>query len=297
MEATPFTLEQTHGIVTLPGCRVRASSERLGWTSLFISAQCEAPFEARVDPVRDHLIVVHLGGPVRVSGRVDSQSANKLVPPGGIFLWPAGHGFDIRLDQAVDTLHLYIRRSLVEHVAISMGYAGCESLAPRLCESDALLEQLALEVWHATGPAVEDSLYAEHLALAIAARLIRYQNLGRALPKRSKNGGLTRTQLKRLQEHIEDRLAEAIRLEDLSSETGLSVSHFVRQFRRSVGVSPHRFVLGRRIARACRLLVNSEDTIADIALACGFSHQEHMTHMFNRMMGTTPRSYRLAGQR
>jgi AraC family transcriptional regulator len=292
--ATPFTLDQTHGIVTLPSSYVRASSADLGWTSLLISAQHEEPFEAEVEPVRDHLIVLHLGGPVRVNGSVDTKSVRKLVPPGGIFLWPAGSGFHVGLEEAVDTLHLYIRSSVVEEVADSLGYTGNNAarLLPRLCETDHLLEQLALEVRRAANSVTSPSLYVDHLALAIAARLVHHNAAGPPVEGALRSRGLTSSQLRRVEEYIEENLGNTIQLQELSSASDLSVSHFVRQFRLTTGVSPHQFILRRRVERARRLLTHTEDAVVEIALSCGFSHQEHLTHTFRRFTGTTPASYR-----
>src|SRR3546814_9031317 len=63
------------------------------------------------------------------------------------FLWPAGSGFKIELEAAVDTLHLYLHDDVVDEVASSLGCAGPGArLEPILGGSDPLIEQLALEV-------------------------------------------------------------------------------------------------------------------------------------------------------
>jgi AraC family transcriptional regulator len=289
-----FGLNETHGIVSLPSCQISASSVELGWTSLLVSTQHEEPFEAAVDPVSDHLIVLHLGGPARVRGRVDGRNICKTVPPGGVFLWPAGSRFQIRLEQPVDTLHLYIRSSVVEDVAAALGYVQLDAacLVPRLGETDTLLEQLALEVRRAAASGGKSSmLYVDQLALAIAARLVR-ANMEPIRGEHLNVRGLTSVQLKRVEEYIEAYLDKAIDLDGLSRASSLSVSHFVRQFRVTTGVSPHQFVLRRRVERAKRMLQYSERAVAQIALDCGFSHQEHLTHTFKRFTGATPARYR-----
>ncbi len=78
----------------------------------------------------------------------------------------------------------------------------------------------------------------------------------------------------------------------LSEASGLSVSHFTRRFKVTTGLSPHQFVLRRRVERAKRLLKHTSEAIAQIALCCGFSHQEHLTHTFKRFTGNTPGRYR-----
>src|SRR3546814_9503517 len=72
----------------------------------------------------------------------------------------------------------------------------------------------------------------------------------------------------------------------------MSVTHFTRQFRAEMGMSPHQYVVRRRIERAKYLLGYTQEPIAQIAHGCGFSHQEHLSGMFRRHVGETPARYR-----
>jgi AraC family transcriptional regulator len=298
MLAAPFALADTHGILSQPGTRIRASSEGLGWKSLFVSEQEEAPFAASVAPVGDHLIVLHLGGPANVRGAIEQRDVAALVPPGGIFLWPAGSSFNVALEQPVETLHLYIRSGVVDEVAASLGHKpmGAAKLAPRLGERDELLEQLILEVSRAAAndPAPSAATYIDYLALAIAARLVQSEHCVEGDKRSFRARGLSMPQLRRVEDFIEANLDGAVHLDVLSSVSGLSVSHFVRQFKAAAGMPPHQFVMQRRVERAKRLLRHSREPIAQIALVCGFSHQEHFTRIFKRFTGDTPASFRSA---
>ena len=66
----------------------------------------------------------------------------------------------------------------------------------------------------------------------------------------------------------------------------------MRLFKATLRVSPYQYVLNRRVERAKILLGENKQSLADIALQCGFSHQEHMTRMFRRFTGVTPGLYR-----
>ena len=89
-------------------------------------------------------------------------------------------------------------------------------------------------------------------------------------------------------------LDQSIDLPAIARATGLSPTHFARQFRRTTGEPPHRYLMQLRIERAKRLLRETDDGIADIAFACGFANQEHMTRLFRQHLGTTPGAYRRA---
>jgi AraC-like DNA-binding protein len=83
-----------------------------------------------------------------------------------------------------------------------------------------------------------------------------------------------------------------VRIGDVARSCRLSFRHFVTAFTNTVGISPYRWFLERRIARAKQLLSHSELTLAEIALDCGFSDQSHFTKAFSRIAGTTPGSWR-----
>lgn len=113
------------------------------------------------------------------------------------------------------------------------------------------------------------------------------------LPERRKalRGGLTACQLRQADEWIDANLGASIRLSDLAAEVGLSEFHFHRMFRASRGTSPHKWVTMRKVD-AAKDLLGRDGSIADIATACGFSCQSHMTRTFKTHTGMTPAVYR-----
>jgi AraC family transcriptional regulator len=97
--------------------------------------------------------------------------------------------------------------------------------------------------------------------------------------------------LRRVLEYIEAHLEQDLLLRDLAKVADLSPYHFARTFKRSVGSSPHRYVLRRRIERAKYHLAAGELSLAAVALACGFGSQSHFTAHFRAATGLTPRQF------
>jgi AraC family transcriptional regulator len=104
--------------------------------------------------------------------------------------------------------------------------------------------------------------------------------------------GLSAPRLRHVTEFIDDNLARALPLSELSAEAHMSPYHFSRLFKESTGVPPHRFVVQRRIDRACALLVEGHLSIDAIARAVGFRTRSHFSMMFHRLTGTPPTVYR-----
>ena len=91
---------------------------------------------------------------------------------------------------------------------------------------------------------------------------------------------------------IQNNMTQKLTILDLSTVVHMSPYHFARLFKQSTGVSPHRFVLGQRIARASVLLRDARLSIGEVARLVGFRTPSHFTRAFRRMTGLTPNEYR-----
>jgi len=107
-------------------------------------------------------------------------------------------------------------------------------------------------------------------------------------------GGLAPWQLRKTTEHIENALGANISVEDLAEIAKVSVGHFCRAFKVSTGEAPHAFIIRERLRRAQFLMLESEDSLSRIAIACGFTDQAHLPRLFRREVGTTPLAWRRA---
>ena len=93
-------------------------------------------------------------------------------------------------------------------------------------------------------------------------------------------------------EYINDNFSEEVRLKDIAAAVGMSMFHLSRTFRASTGVTLHRYLTRARFERVKALLLDSDQSLALIADATGFSDQSHMSKAFKRFTGTTPRLFR-----
>jgi AraC-like DNA-binding protein len=105
-------------------------------------------------------------------------------------------------------------------------------------------------------------------------------------------GGLPMWKARRVTAHIEASLGEMISNADLARTTNLSVSYFCRAFKKTFGETAHHYVRRRRVALAQTLMIQSRQALAEIALACGFADQAHLTRVFGRMTGKSPSVWR-----
>jgi AraC family transcriptional regulator len=106
--------------------------------------------------------------------------------------------------------------------------------------------------------------------------------------------GLTDRQWTAVYDLVEACLGEPVPLRAMAGAAGLSVSQFTRQFKTRTGLTPHQFLVQRRVDAACVLLRDTALPIADVAQRCGFSHQEHLTRVLKAHLRTTPAAIRRA---
>ena len=292
----PFGLAQTHGILMREENQFLASSEGLGWHSVFTSVQREQPYEDGYRALPDHLIILHLDGYVRVDRWVGVSRESRMIAPGGTFMVPGGMDFRVRLNDPLSTVHFYLRRSVLGEVARDLCKGDPDHLEflPRIGEADPLIERLILSVRDEVLGANDFSqTYIDYVARLVAARLIRGHSSDEARIRMELAAPSDmQRKIARVTDFVRSQLHRSIELSDIAAAADLSVSQLASLFRKALGQPPHRFLINLRVARARELLATSPLPIAEIALACGFSHQEHMTRIFRREIGLTPAAYR-----
>lgn len=136
-------------------------------------------------------------------------------------------------------------------------------------------------------------LYTEGLTFALVSYLdgaLRRQGDGTERPRATQ-----RRAVRELAGYIDAHLEQPLRVAELAAACGYSPAHFARAFRETFGQPVHRYVLGRRIQRARTLLTGDASPIAEVALACGFASQAHLTAAFRRETGITPGAWRRQG--
>src|ERR687886_2414234 len=100
--------------------------------------------------------------------------------------------------------------------------------------------------------------------------------------------------LTRAKDLADARYAEPLGVDDLARAAGLSRAHFSREFRRAFGVSPHAYLLTRRLERAAAQLRNTDHSVAEICVSVGLSSIGSFTTSFTRTYGVSPTAYRAA---
>ena len=134
-------------------------------------------------------------------------------------------------------------------------------------------------------------LFVEQFTLSMLAYFAqRYGGLGARDPVFK--GGLAPWQERRAKEMMRASLGSNLSTGDVAAECRLTPSHFSRYFKRSTGLAPHQYFTRLRVEEAKRLILTTELSLADVALACGFGDQSYFTRKFSRNTGASPGAWR-----
>jgi AraC family transcriptional regulator len=223
---------------------------------------------------------------------------------GGFQIVPFPHGAMGLVDLALDpTAHpgdvsgsfsFLIPRATFNQLADDHGADRIVELAVR--PGVAANDPIVLHLGNCLKPAIEQrdgakDQFVDRVTTALNIHFARVYG-GMHFPRPLMSGGLAPWQLRLARDTINANLEEELSLEQLAHECRLSVTHFAKAFARSTGISPHRWLMQRRVDVAKDLMLTTDSSLVEISLKCGFSDQSHFTKVFAEATGKTPGRWR-----
>lgn len=200
----------------------------------------------------------------------------------------------VLLDKPYHSVHFYLSRTALNGICD-------DSEAPHIDEieyqpgagiTDATLFNLGNSIRTAFALEGQASrLFVDHVTIALGAHVAQHYG-GMRQRSRPAIGGLASWQVQRAKDMLAASIDGNLVIKDIAQECGLSAGHFSRAFRRSVGLSPHQWLLHHRVEKSKSLIRDGRLSLSDIALACGFSDQSHFTRVFARLTGSSPGAWR-----
>jgi AraC family transcriptional regulator len=251
--------------------------------------------EKTLAPPVERAFSIHIHHRPLISAETWINSKHANLPPfgaGGLCI------FDLRTSpvalvrEPFEFSRFYMAQATLDDLAYEHGLPRVRDLRiPELGHPDRTIQHLALAMMARIKTFGEevDTLFADWIALAFHAHVVRaYGDAGERKPWR---GALTPHRLRHASGWMIERLADPLSIPEIAAQINMAPGHFARAFRQATGQPPHRWLMDRRIERA-KSLLRSDMTLAEIALACGFVDQSHLTRVFSRREGPTPGAWR-----
>lgn len=278
----------------VPG-RILLASDALRLDDVILRSYAQPPSEIEVPPVRDYLLTLHRGGPMRMDRRIDGPWRSEFLLPGDVAVLNCAAASMWHWSEATEATHLYLSRGVLTGICADVFDRDIADVQLRdVLKSDdqglrACIESMTEEVrTHCLG----GQLAVDALATQVGVHLLRRYADVRFHEDRVRNAGLSRLQAKIVARYIEEHLDQSLRLVELAQVAHVSVNHFLRLFKLRFGCAPHAYVIQRRLAYARGLLGKTQLPIKEVAAHSGFADQSHMSRAFKRYFHATPGSLR-----
>ncbi len=229
----------------------------------------------------------------RNSGLEATTSVQGGIRTGGTFLFNLADNPRVMMHDSFDFVRFNISRRSLDELAYRNEMRRPENLVQSDFGSvDRVLLGLAGTLHAAFEfPRQVNALFLDHLALAFHIHVLtaygRYVESGRRAA-----GGLSPRQLRDACAAMLDDPGQGTTIDALAARCRMSPRHFARAFQQSTGRPPHQWLIRARIEKAAHMLADDRTQIADIAVACGFTDQSHLTRTFLRIQGQTPADWR-----
>jgi AraC family transcriptional regulator len=222
--------------------------------------------------------------------RYRTNTGEGLLYPGALLLGNAGACYECGHEHSRGDrcMALHIDRELFAEIASgSSGSNRCEFRAAML---PAVSDLASISVSLQQASSLESQLALEETVLSAVGTVVRAVGTNHTPPRRPPPAATRR--LAAVFEYIDAQLGGDLNLTELSALVAMSKYHFLRTFKHASGMTPHQYILGRRLRAAAAALRTTEKPVARVALDQGFGDLSTFNHSFRRVMGVTPTAYR-----
>ena len=273
----------------VPG-EIIGASDGLGWNNVTLRAYRYLGQDVFIPPMRDHMIVSYKQGDTPMERRFDGTWTQTKCAPGSISLLTQAQRSSWNWSQNINVCHIYLSDKLLTRIASEA--TDNEVTGVRLkdilnVEDPIITNSVEAIRQEASQGAMGGPLYAEAIATQLAIHLLRHYA---SIKINEINDGskLSRHQERKITEFVDANLDQNIDMHKLATVAGLGQWSFSRRFRATFGIPPHRYLIEKRVERARKMIEDSATPLKQIASACGFSDQAHMTRVFQSRLNVTP---------
>jgi AraC family transcriptional regulator len=261
---------------------------------LLIRHDTETPDEIELPAFTNYLLILALTEGSRQIHKFCGKEHDGIFPVGNFWMLPAGESGFFSWESADECVSFMVEPQILQQTALEIECLTTDKLElqPILKADDPQLHTIALQFkQEMQNNALGGELYSESLANLFNIHLLR--NYCTSTPVlRSYRGGLSTKKLQLAIDYIQAHLNEKLSLEAIAIELNLSVHYFCELFTQSTGMPPYKYVLQQRVDRAQQLLQDTQKSLSEIALDCGFANQSHLNRHFTKLTGISPKKYR-----
>ena len=270
--------------------QILVSSKDLPWDGIYIEKGENEEFTPEDVTVPQHYFAMNIGPAFEWEWKDGKTFKTHRYETGDLWVNPAGVPFSHRISGRNQFVLLTIDPQKLAELLPDQPLLERQVFKRQHQAKDkhlqTLMQALLIEA-EMGGP--NGRLYADTLSTALVAHFVNHYSVDTPINLLNLHP-IERQRLGGVIDYIEAHLMEDLSLADLALEAGLSKFHFARLFKETIGLTPHKYLLNRRIKRASQFLKQGE-AIAQVAYLFGFTDQSHFTRVFKQIQGMTPKTF------
>ena len=271
--------------------KILCSSQNLTWDGIYLEKGENDGFTPDDVTVTQHYFAMNTGPAFEWEWKDGRAFKTHRYETGDLWVNPAGIPFSHRIDGHNQFVLLTLEPEKITDWLPDQPLLDRQVFRRQHQAQDrhlqALIQALLIEV-EMGGP--NGRLYADTLATALATHFVNHYGIDNPIDFSSLQHTMERQRMGHVIDYVEAHLTDDISLADLALAAGLSKFHFSRLFKTALGLTPHKYVLKRRIERATQVLKKGE-AIATVSYQFGFTDQSHFTRVFKQVKGMTPKQF------
>lgn len=270
--------------------QILVSSQALPWDGIYIEKGENEEFTPDDVTVAQHYFAMNTGPAFEWEWKDGKTFKTHRYETGDLWVNPAGVPFSHRIEGRNQFVLLTIDPQKLADLLPDQPLLERQVFRRQHQAKDkhlqTLMQALLIEA-EMGGP--NGRLYADTLSTALVAHFVNHYSVDTPI-NLLKLQPIERQRLGGVIDYIEAHLTEDLSLSDLALAAGLSKFHFSRLFKEAIGLTPHKYLLNRRIQKASQFLKQGE-AIAQVAYLFGFTDQSHFTRVFKQVKGMTPKAF------
>lgn len=250
------------------------------------------------DPIPQYILQFNVGRTVQAEADVGLGLAPLPLRRGELVIAPPDTPADYHTSTSLDFVSFGLPLSFIDGATRDLDLTHFD-VEPLLGYgvNDPVVRHLIQEIWKEAGTDLaQGTLFVDSALISLSARLVGLAAKGRPKPP-PKSHTLSPAAFAMLCEYVDTNIDANLRMGALARLVGMPDHVFARAFKATTGMPPYQWVIERRLDRAEQFITKSRLSLAEIAYACGFSSQAHMTTLFSRRRGVTPTAFRTGLQR
>ncbi len=271
------------------------SSQPIGWNGIQLHYHCHPPHKLSSNYSKQHRLIIHDHSPssLIIEEMIEHRLHNSQLGNASITFVPNDVLNSAYWDRKYQFITLSFEPSILARQSFDLVDVADIEFIPCFSKSDPLIHSVGLALKsELQSSGFGSRLYIDSLIAVLMTHLVRHYSNQKHRSQNDLNP-LSKRKLQQVIDYIYQHLDRDLALAELATLVQISPSYFSILFKQAVGIPPHQYVIQCRIERAKQLLLENDLTIADIALRLGFSHQSHLSRHFKRLVGVTPKQFRL----